>query len=445
MKDIITVQLGKCGNTLGSLFWDDLYYEHNISDNGVIDYSNSEPNASPELFLRQNPDDSYIPRAVLLDPDPAILSTFTSGPLSGVSKNNYVTANNSNDMNYSNALLQTNFIDNSIEAIRITAESCENLNSFQFFHSIGGGTGSGCLKSILEYLEENYKKKEIVTFTCLPSQKISELPLEVLNVCLGLQWLVEFSAISLILDNEKIFDLGTKYSEFSSFEDLNKIMRKHVSDFTSLLRFPSSHLSSYTKIGTYFIPYPRIHFLRASGSYELSNQVIEKNLIESIMKPENIYYSDNFTSINTMTAIGVSRGNLNVNSIKKKLNKFTEYSTLNFFHWAPKQILHFHTPAANRDCEKSFTFVQNSSDIKVLFERLSTEFCNIFREKIWIQSYLKNGMDEMDLTEAESNLNDLCSEYIQWGCDGCCGNESDEEIEVFPKNYSHEDSSLESY
>ena len=86
-----------------------------------------------------------------------------------------------------------------------------------------------------------------------------------------------------------------------------------------------------------------------------------------------------------------------------------------------------------------------SSDIKVLFERLSTEFCNIFREKIWIQSYLKNGMDEMDLTEAESNLNDLCSEYIPWGCYGCCESEYDEEIEVFPKNYSHEDSSLESY
>ena len=445
MKDIITVQLGKCGNSLGSLFWDDLYYEHNISDTGIIDYSNSEPNALPELFLTQNPDDSYSPRAILLDPDPVILSRFTSGPLSRLSKNNYVTANNSNDMNYSNALHQKDFIQDSIEAIRKSVESCENFKSFQFFHSIGGGSGSGFIKPIIEYLDENYFKNDIVTFTCTPSQKISELPLETLNACLALQWLVEFSKITIILDNEKTYDMLTKYSEFSSFEDLNKIMRKHVSDFTSLLRFPSTHLSSYLKIGAYFVPFPRIHFLRASGSYELSNQAIEKTLIANTMQPENLYYNDNFTSVNTITAIGISRGDLNANNLKKKLNKFTEYSTIKFINWVPKHILHNHIEVANQNCEKSFTFIQNSSNIKVLYDRLTSEFTNIFREKTWIQSYLKNGMDEMEFTEAESNINDLSSEYIEWGCfSGYGEEEGEEEGEEMPKNYSNEDSSVES-
>jgi len=28
-------------------------------------------------------------------------------------------------------------------------------------------------------------------------------------------------------------------------------------------------------------------------------------------------------------------------------------------------------------------------------------------------------MDEMEFTEAESNLNDLACEYVEWGCGGC--------------------------
>ena len=35
----------------------------------------------------------------------------------------------------------------------------------------------------------------------------------------------------------------------------------------------------------------------------------------------------------------------------------------------------------------------------------------MFRRKTYLHAYLSNGMDEMEFTEAESNLNDLVSEY----------------------------------
>ena len=35
----------------------------------------------------------------------------------------------------------------------------------------------------------------------------------------------------------------------------------------------------------------------------------------------------------------------------------------------------------------------------------------MFRRKTYVHAYLCNSMDEMDFTEAESNFNDLMSEY----------------------------------
>jgi hypothetical protein len=37
------------------------------------------------------------------------------------------------------------------------------------------------------------------------------------------------------------------------------------------------------------------------------------------------------------------------------------------------------------------------------------------------------GMDEMEFTEAESNLNDLFSEYTGWGCGGDYSDDEEDE------------------
>ena len=89
----------------------------------------------------------------------------------------------------------------------------------------------------------------------------------------------------------------------------------------------------------------------------------------------------------------------------------------------------------------SATFVGNSTAIQELFKRVSEQFTAMFRRKAFLHWYtgegellvFKNftwdrwpifflreiiffclGMDEMEFTEAESNMNDLVSEYQQY-------------------------------
>ena len=62
----------------------------------------------------------------------------------------------------------------------------------------------------------------------------------------------------------------------------------------------------------------------------------------------------------------------------------------------------------------SATFIGNSTAIQDIFRRISEQFTAMFRRKAFLHWYTGEGMDEMEFTEAEANMNDLVSEYQQY-------------------------------
>ncbi|KAF4439580.1 tubulin beta chain [Fusarium austroafricanum] len=60
------------------------------------------------------------------------------------------------------------------------------------------------------------------------------------------------------------------------------------------------------------------------------------------------------------------------------------------------------------------TFVGNSTAIQEIFKRVGEQFTAIFRRKAFLHWYTREGIDEMEFTEAESNMNDLVLEYQQY-------------------------------
>ncbi|XP_053271031.1 tubulin beta chain-like isoform X8 [Pleuronectes platessa] len=65
------------------------------------------------------------------------------------------------------------------------------------------------------------------------------------------------------------------------------------------------------------------------------------------------------------------------------------------------------------DCLQGFQLT-HSLAIQELFKRMSEQFTAMFRRKAFLHWYTGEGMDEMEFTEAESNMNDLVSEYQQY-------------------------------
>ncbi|XP_055126116.1 tubulin beta-8 chain isoform X21 [Symphalangus syndactylus] len=70
--------------------------------------------------------------------------------------------------------------------------------------------------------------------------------------------------------------------------------------------------------------------------------------------------------------------------------------------------------------------IGNNTAIQELFKRVSEQFTAMFRRKAFLHWYTGEGMDEMEFTEAESNMNDLVSEYQQYQ-DATAEEEEDEE------------------
>jgi len=59
----------------------------------------------------------------------------------------------------------------------------------------------------------------------------------------------------------------------------------------------------------------------------------------------------------------------------------------------------------------SANFIGNSTSIQQTFKRVADQFTLMFRRKAFLHWYTGEGMDEMEFTEAEANMHDLCSEY----------------------------------
>ncbi|XP_037303037.1 tubulin beta chain [Manduca sexta] len=85
------------------------------------------------------------------------------------------------------------------------------------------------------------------------------------------------------------------------------------------------------------------------------------------------------------------------------------------------------------------TFVGNSTAIQEIFKRISEQFTVMFRRKAFLHWYTGEGMDEMEFTEAESNMNDLVSEYQQYEEVGVDDGEFEEQEEMPGEEYAEEE------
>ncbi|KAD6119773.1 hypothetical protein E3N88_11044 [Mikania micrantha] len=82
--------------------------------------------------------------------------------------------------------------------------------------------------------------------------------------------------------------------------------------------------------------------------------------------------------------------------------------------WIPNNVKSTVCDIPPTGLKMASTFIGNSTSIQEMFRRVSEQFTAMFRRKAFLHWYTGEGMDEMEFTEAESNMNDLVSEYQQY-------------------------------
>jgi len=108
------------------------------------------------------------------------------------------------------------------------------------------------------------------------------------------------------------------------------------------------------------------------------------------------------------------RGKMSSMEVDDQMMKMVNKNSNYFVEWIPNNLKASICDISPPNMKMSSVFVGNSTSIQEAWKRLADQFTLMFRRKAFLHWYTGEGMDEMEFTEAEANLNDLISEYQQY-------------------------------
>ena len=100
--------------------------------------------------------------------------------------------------------------------------------------------------------------------------------------------------------------------------------------------------------------------------------------------------------------------------VEEQMQNVQSKNSAYFVEWIPNNVITAQCDIPPRGMKMSVTFLGNSTAIQELFKRVSDQFSAMFKRKAFLHWYTQEGMDEMEFTEAESNMQDLVAEYQQY-------------------------------
>ena len=118
------------------------------------------------------------------------------------------------------------------------------------------------------------------------------------------------------------------------------------------------------------------------------------------------------------------RGRFSMHEVEKEVLDCQNKNSSYFVEWIPNNIMTSVCDIPPPGLKRSVTWVGSNTAIQETFKRVAEQFTAMFRRKAFLHWFTAEGMDEMEFTEAESNMNDLVSEYqmscgdVMWEDDG---------------------------
>nr|POE80234.1 tubulin beta-4 chain [Quercus suber] len=425
MREILHVQGGQCGNQIGSKFWEVVCDEHGIDPTGRYTGNSELQLERVNVYYNEASCGRYVPRAVLMDLEPGTMDSVRTGPYGQIFRpDNFVFGQSGAGNNWAKGHYTegAELIDSVLDVVRKEAENCDCLQGFQVCHSLGGGTGSGMGTLLISKIREEYPDRMMLTFSVFPSPKVSDTVVEPYNATLSVHQLVENADECMVLDNEALYDICFRTLKLTtpSFGDLNHLISATMSGVTCCLRFPGQLNSDLRKLAVNLIPFPRLHFfmvgfapLTSRGSQQYRALTVPE-LTQQMWDSKNMMCAADPRHGRYLTASAMFRGKMSTKEVDEQMINVQNKNSSYFVEWIPNNVKSSVCDIPPRGLSMASTFIGNSTSIQEMFRRVSEQFTAMFRRKAFLHWYTGEGMDEMEFTEAESNMNDLVSEYQQY-------------------------------
>ena len=367
----------------------------------------------------------YVPRAILVDLEPGTMDTIKGGPLKDLFRpDNFIHAQSGAGNNWAKGHYTegADLVDRVVDVLRKEAEGCDCMQGFQLTHSLGGGTGSGLGTLLIAKIKEEYPDRIMLSFSVVPSPKVSDTVVEPYNAVLSTHQLIDNTDQTFCIDNEALHDICKHVLKLdkANYTELNHLICSAMSGVTSCLRFPGQLNADLRKLAVNMVPFPRLHFFmpgfaplvssdtksyQAVSVAELTQQMFDSKHCMAACDPRNGKY---------LTVAAIFRGSVAMKEVDDQMVAMQTKNSAYFVEWIPSNVKTAVCNVPPKNLKMSSTFIANTTAIKALFERLIEQFSKMFKRKAFLHFYTGEGMDEMEFTEAQSNVNDMITEYQQY-------------------------------
>lgn len=401
-REIITLQVGQCGNQIGGCFWSQLCLEHGIDYDGSLKEATASA-VSPTMddrkdvfFYQSDCDNKYIPRALLIDLEPRVVHKLAAGQTHTVKnrlfnpENVFVSPDGSGaGNNWASGFRQgAQHHEAVLDMIDREADNSDSLEGFVLTHSIAGGTGSGMGSYLLERLNDHFPKKLIQTYSVFPGQADqSDVVVQPYNSILTMRRLTEMADAVVVLDNTALNRIASDRLQIANptVDHLNSLVATIMAASTTTLRYPGYMNNALIGLLASLIPTPCCHFLmtgytpflpppppplqehhdpggsggggnaEATGhasninSSSNSNSVMmnhhhhRKTTVLDVMRrltqPANILVSANTKTGCYISSLNIIRGvSVDPVSVHRALQRIRERNLMTFIPWGPASI-----------------------------------------------------------------------------------------------------------
>ncbi|URE16180.1 hypothetical protein MUK42_30658 [Musa troglodytarum] len=429
-REIITIQVGQCGNQIGMEFWKQLCLEHGIGKDGLLEdfatqarppipsfpaslrfsviLHNCRPDSDlvdqfvqkggdrKDVFFYQADDQHYIPRALLMDLEPRVINGIQNSEYRNLYNHENIFVSDHGGgagNNWASGYHQgEQVVDDIMDMVDREADGSDSLEGFVLCHSIAGGTGSGMGSYLLETLNDRYSKKLVQTYSVFPNQmETSDVVVQPYNSLLTLKRLTLNADCVVVLDNTALNRIAVERLHLTNptFAQTNSLVSTVMSASTTTLRYPGYMNNDLVGLLASLIPTPRCHFLMTGYTpltVERQVNMIRKTTVLDVMRrllqTKNIMVSSyartkEASQAKYISILNIIQGDVDPTQVHESLQRIRERKLVNFIEWGPASI------------QVSGLMLANHTSIRHLFSKCLGQYEKLRKKQAFLDNYRK--------------------------------------------------------
>ena len=457
-REIITVQVGQCGNQIGCRFWELALKEHaayntkarydealssffqNVDSRGVAPVS--LPVGDGRGAIR-----ALKARAVVVDMEEGVTNELLSGHMRDVfdtkqfitgqsgSGNNWACGSHHYGPMYRDALL---------EAVRKQAEDADSLQGFMLLHSLGGGTGSGLGSYMLGALADEFPDVYRFAVSVFPSED-DDVVTSPYNATLACAALAEHADCAMPVENQALMDIVTSIYDKSDvntrrgsaltgvdtlgvevsgrggrpWDAMNGIAANLLLNLTAGARFDGALNVDINEVTTNLVPFPKMHFLLSS----MSPAFVSADKRKSAPAPRTMdqIFTEVFGRDRQLAAVDprrstylacalMMRGAVTVSDASRNVDRLRK--GLRMAHWVSDGFKVGLCDRAPTGTPYSALCLANNCAMRKPLDAMTSRFQKLRRRNLYVHHY-GEFMEIDDMDAAAGTIVDLAEEYAR--------------------------------